>query len=59
MRYNPVKNFINGGFVAAETSRFLNVVSPLDGESLSKAPLSTSSDLNRAVAALRFCSLLV
>src|ERR1700759_1724009 len=53
MKYNQVQNFINGKFVTAETSRFLNVVSPLDGNQLSKVPMSTTTDLNYAVAAAK------
>lgn len=53
MKYSPVQNFINGEFVAAETSRFLNVVSPLNGEQLSKLPLSSTADLDKAVAAAK------
>lgn len=53
MKYNAVQNFVNGEFVAVETSRFLNVVSPLNGEQLSKVPLSTADELNKAVAAAK------
>lgn len=53
MLYPPVQNFVNGQFVNAQTSRFLNVVSPVDGNSLSKVPMSTSDDLNYAVAAAK------
>src|SRR5215211_7440618 len=51
MQYPSIKNFINGNFVTPETSRFLNVVSPLDGKHLSQVPLSSAGDLNKAVAA--------
>jgi len=53
MKYNPVQNFVNGEFVASQTSRYLNVVSPLDGEQLSKVPMSGADDLNFAVAAAK------
>lgn len=53
MIYPVVQNFINGNFVDAQTNRFLNVVSPLDGNQLSKVPMSTSNDLNYAVAAAK------
>lgn len=50
MKYNSVQNFIGGRFVDAGTSRSLNVVSPLNGEALSKVPMSTKDDLAFAVA---------
>src|SRR5215211_6983308 len=53
MKYNPVQNFVNGEFVPSHTNRYLNVVSPLDGEQLSKVPMSGSDDLNFAVAAAK------
>src|SRR5678809_297638 len=53
MQYPPVRNYINGVFVDANTSRSLSVVSPLDGKELSKVPMSTSADLNYAVAAAK------
>lgn len=49
MKYSPVKNFINGQFVAANTSRTLPVISPLDGNVLSEVPMSSNEDLNKAV----------
>lgn len=53
MLYPSVQNFVNGQFVDPQTSRFLNVVSPLDGNQLSNVPMSTTTDLNYAVAAAR------
>lgn len=53
MLYPVVQNFIGGQFVDAQTSRSLNVLSPLDGNQLSKVPMSTSTDLNYAVAAAK------
>jgi malonate-semialdehyde dehydrogenase (acetylating) / methylmalonate-semialdehyde dehydrogenase len=53
MQYPPVQNYINGRFVDANTSRSLNVVSPLDGKELSSVPMSNSADLNYAVAAAK------
>lgn len=50
MQYPPVRNFINGKFVDAQTSRSLNVISPLDGTLLSTVPMSSSKDLNEAVS---------
>src|SRR5918912_1525714 len=51
MVYPIVQNFINGNFVAAETSRFLDVISPVDGKPLSKVPMSLPKELNKAVNA--------
>ena len=53
MKYQPIQNFINGQFTTARTSRFLDVVSPLDGVSLSQVPMSTADELNFAVGAAR------
>jgi malonate-semialdehyde dehydrogenase (acetylating) / methylmalonate-semialdehyde dehydrogenase len=53
MQYPPVQNYVGGRFVDANTSRSLNVVSPLDGNQLSKVPMSTASDLSYAVAAAK------
>ena len=53
MQYPPVLNYINGLFVEANTSRSLDVVSPLDGKELSKVPMSTPADLNYAVSAAK------
>lgn len=51
MQKAQLQNFINGQFIDAETSRYLNVVSPLNGKQLSKVPMSSSADLNNAVNA--------
>ena len=53
MKYNPVQNFIGGRFTNAAANRFVNVVSPLNGEALSKVPLSGKDDLAFAVAAAK------
>jgi len=52
MRYQEIKNFINGEFVANASGR-LDVNSPLNGEIISTVPLSTSSDLDQAVSAAK------
>lgn len=49
MKYVPVQNYINGKFVDASSSRSLDVISPLDGNLLSKVPMSASKDLDDAV----------
>lgn len=53
MKYNPIKNFINGQFVSASTSRTMNVISPVDGTLLSTVPMSANEDLDAAVAAAK------
>src|SRR5215216_1352637 len=53
MKYAPVKNFINGLFTEDVTSRCLKVISPVDGNLLSTVPMSSSKDLDAAVAAAK------
>ena len=53
MKYKPVQNFINGKFVDASSSRTLDVISPLDGNLLSKVPMSAAKDLDIAVKAAK------
>ena len=53
MKYSPAQNFINGKFVDATSDSSLPVISPLDGNLLSKVPLSSKSDLDVAVAAAK------
>ncbi|WP_295649263.1 CoA-acylating methylmalonate-semialdehyde dehydrogenase [uncultured Mucilaginibacter sp.] len=49
MKYGPVKNFIDGAFVESETSKIMQVISPVDGSLLSEVPMSEASDLDLAV----------
>ena len=49
MKYAEVKNYVGGKFVASKASKFIDVLSPLDGSLLSKVPVSTKEDLNEAV----------
>ena len=53
MKYTPVQNYINGQFVDATSARTLDVISPLDGNLLSKVPMSTAKDLDNAVKAAK------
>ena len=53
MKYPAIKNFINGKFVNSSNSRTIDVISPLDGNQLSTVPMSSSIDLNEAVAAAK------
>ncbi len=53
MKYSPVQNYISGKFVDAASARTLDVISPLDGNLLSKVPMSTAKDLDNAVKAAK------
>jgi malonate-semialdehyde dehydrogenase (acetylating) / methylmalonate-semialdehyde dehydrogenase len=53
MKYSPVQNYINGKFVDSSSSRSLDIISPIDGNLLSKVPMSTSADLDAAVKAAK------
>ena len=53
MKYDPVQNYISGKFVDATSARSLDVISPLDGNLLSKVPMSTAKDLDNAVKAAK------
>ena len=49
MKYNPIQNFIGGKFVASQTKKTMEVISPLDGTLLSTVPMSSAKDLDDAV----------
>mgnify|MGYP000956322364 FL=1 len=53
MKYTPIQNYINGKYVAASTSKTMDVVSPLDGNHLSTVPMSSYKDLDDAVYAAK------
>jgi malonate-semialdehyde dehydrogenase (acetylating)/methylmalonate-semialdehyde dehydrogenase len=53
MKYQATRNFINGEFVDAQSQKLIDVISPLNGELLSKLHLSTSNDLDNAVKAAK------
>ena len=53
MKYQAVKNYINGNFVIASTAKTVEVISPLDGTLLSTVPMSDNTDLNHAVTAAK------
>lgn len=53
MKYSPVQNYINGKFVDASSLRTLDIISPIDGNLLSKVPMSTANDLDEAVKAAK------
>lgn len=49
MKYEPIKNFINGEFTAIKSQRILDITSPVDGTLLTELPCSSASDLDVAV----------
>jgi malonate-semialdehyde dehydrogenase (acetylating)/methylmalonate-semialdehyde dehydrogenase len=53
MKYSVVQNYINGKFVDASSLRSLDVISPIDGNLLSKVPMSVAKDLDEAVKAAK------
>ncbi len=53
MKYESIENFYNGGFVKSTSSDTLDVISPLDGNLLSRVPMSTADELNTAVASAK------
>lgn len=53
MKYPAIQNYINGKFVNATSSVTMDVISPLDGNLLSKVPMSNSKDLDDAVQAAK------
>jgi len=48
MRYPEIKNYINGKLEASENG-FLDVICPLDGEIITRVPVSRVNDLDKAV----------
>lgn len=51
MKYPVIQNFIGGAFVSSASTRSLEVISPVDGNLLSKVPLSGAAELDAAVEA--------
>lgn len=51
MKYKAIQNFIGGKFISPQTTKTLDVVSPVDGNLLSTVPLSLPQDLDNAVKA--------
>ncbi|BAU53555.1 CoA-acylating methylmalonate-semialdehyde dehydrogenase [Mucilaginibacter gotjawali] len=49
MKYEPIKNFINGEFITIESQRILDITSPVDGTLLTELPCSSAVDLDIAV----------
>ena len=48
-----IKNYINGKWVEAENSGYLDVDNPSTGEVIARVPLSTTAETNRAIEAAR------
>ncbi len=53
MKYPIVQNFIDGRFQSSSSIKTLDVISPVDGTLLSKVYLSSSNDLEEAVASAK------
>ena len=51
MKYQRIRNFVNGRFVDVSRDRILNIVSPVDGTPLAEMPCSAGADLDAAVTA--------
>lgn len=49
MKYERVKNYYNGEFIESVSTDDLDVTSPIDGNLLSRVPMSKSDELERAV----------
>ncbi len=50
---NPLKNYVGGQWVESQATRFEDVPNPATGELLSRVPLSTKEDVDKAVAAAK------
>ena len=53
MKYGRVRNYYGGNFVESQTSNWLDVTSPIDGALLSQVPMSTTAELDAAVASAK------
>ena len=51
MKYESIRNFINGSFRAVSSQRIITIISPADGTPLAEMPCSTAADLDEAVIA--------
>jgi malonate-semialdehyde dehydrogenase (acetylating)/methylmalonate-semialdehyde dehydrogenase len=51
MKYQRIRNFVNGRFVDVSPDRLLIIVSPVDGTLLAEMPCSAGADLDAAVTA--------
>ncbi len=48
-KYPDVRNYIDGNFVEPATDEHLDITNPADGSVISRVPLSSSADVDRAV----------
>jgi malonate-semialdehyde dehydrogenase (acetylating)/methylmalonate-semialdehyde dehydrogenase len=53
MKYERIRNFINGNFKPVSSSRTLIITSPTDGTPLAEMPCSSAADLDEAVNAAK------
>ena len=53
MKYAELTNYIGGKDIKSQSNRFLEVISPIDGNLLSRVPMSTADDLDAAVQAAK------
>ncbi len=58
MKYDRVKNFVNGKFTNITSEKILTINSPVDGTFLTELPCSTAADLEDAVRAAKTAFLL-
>ena len=49
MSLKTVRNYINGKWVEAETTNYLDVENPTTGQVIARTPLSTAAETNRAI----------
>jgi malonate-semialdehyde dehydrogenase (acetylating)/methylmalonate-semialdehyde dehydrogenase len=49
MKYSRVRNYYSGEFIDSVSADDLDVISPIDGNLLSRVPMSTTDELERAV----------
>ena len=53
MKYPALQNYINGSFTDSSAARTMEVISPIDGNLLTTVPMSSASDLHKAVESAR------
>jgi len=53
MKYEIVRNYYNGEFIASSADETLDVISPIDGNHLSRVPMSTVDEMNAAIASAK------
>lgn len=53
MKYERIKNFVNGSFIDISSQRTIIITSPTDGTPLAEMPCSSSADLDLAVKAAK------